>query len=172
MFTGGNWGTKRQGCNCMKAIDITVEKFYAIDFKWSCVVQTIVSSAPRRNRSQLPLRFLCRMPLPATSISVLHFGLSVVQKGVDNLKEFQMWCILHCYCLAGCGWYIHPSDHGECCTSGPDISWFEMCEVKGSSAAGWLVGWMGNWGGMFRLRSTILRTLCLLVCSRLEALTQ
>ena len=37
-----------------------------------------------------PCGFLCRMPLPATSISVLHFGLSVVQKGVDNLKEFQM----------------------------------------------------------------------------------
>jgi len=37
-----------------------------------------------------PCGFHCRMPLPATSISVLHFGLSVVQKGVDNLKEFQM----------------------------------------------------------------------------------
>lgn len=41
----------------MKAINITVEKFYAIDFMRSCVVQTIVSSIPRRNRPSLPMRF-------------------------------------------------------------------------------------------------------------------
>jgi hypothetical protein len=64
----------------MKAIGITVEKFYAIDFKRSCVVQTIVSSVPRRNRPLPPMRFSLWHALPATSISVLHFGLSVVQR--------------------------------------------------------------------------------------------
>lgn len=73
-----------------KAIDRTVEKFYVIDLKWSCVVQTIVSSFPRINSPLAAFTVACLMPLPATSMSVPHFGPSVVQRVLDTVKEFQM----------------------------------------------------------------------------------
>jgi len=74
----------------MKAIDITVEKFYAIDFKWCCVVRTIVSSVPRRNRPQLPLRFSLSHAFACYEYFSPAFWFERCTKGVANVKEFQM----------------------------------------------------------------------------------
>jgi hypothetical protein len=77
----------------VKAMNRTVEKFYTIDFKRSCVVQTSVSSIPRRNR-----------PSPLMRLSLLHafacyqyfgpaFWSELCAKFVNAVKEFEM-CIL------------------------------------------------------------------------------
>jgi len=143
MFTGGNWGTKRRGCNCMKAIDITVEKFYAIDFKWSCVVQTIVSSAPRRNRSQLPLRFSLSYAFACYKYFSPAFWFERCTKGCWQFERVPD--VMHSSLLLPCWmWLIHS----------PFWPWrmlyvrswhFLVRDVRGEGQfSSWLVGWLNG----------------------------
>ena len=78
----------------MKAINITVEKFYAIDFKRSCVVQTIVSSIPRRNRPSPPMRFSLLHAFACYQYFGPAFWSERCIKVVNTVKEFRM-CILN-----------------------------------------------------------------------------